>query len=152
MGKSSGKKSKKKQSAPISKPELNPDFIDLLKQEHPDRADQILSALKSETTVSVRINPAKFHNERVADDHFLRGVLATKASEHNELSNPVPKTDQTNNTFLQPVPWESNAFYLSDRPQFTLDPLLHAGSYYVQEASSMLIGATVRNQIGRASC
>lgn len=35
------------------------------------------------------------------------------------------------------VPWCSNGFYLTERPQFTLDPLFHAGGYYVQEASSM---------------
>jgi NOL1/NOP2/sun family putative RNA methylase len=38
-----------------------------------------------------------------------------------------------------PVPWCDNAFYLEERPQFTLDPLLHAGAYYVQEASSMFL-------------
>lgn len=37
------------------------------------------------------------------------------------------------------VPWCHNAFYLSERPDFTLDPLLHAGAYYVQEASSMFL-------------
>lgn len=38
-----------------------------------------------------------------------------------------------------PVPWTSNGFYLDERPSFTLDPTFHAGSYYVQEASSMLL-------------
>ncbi len=37
------------------------------------------------------------------------------------------------------VPWCNNAFYLQERPAFTLDPLLHAGAYYVQEASSMFL-------------
>ena len=37
------------------------------------------------------------------------------------------------------VPWCTDGWYLSDRPQFTLDPLFHAGCYYVQEASSMFI-------------
>lgn len=40
---------------------------------------------------------------------------------------------------LHPVPWCSSGFYLSERPSFTLDPLFHAGAYYVQEASSMLL-------------
>ncbi len=39
----------------------------------------------------------------------------------------------------EPVPWCENAFYLNERPQFTFDPLLHAGAYYVQEASSMFL-------------
>jgi 16S rRNA C967 or C1407 C5-methylase (RsmB/RsmF family)/NOL1/NOP2/fmu family ribosome biogenesis protein len=38
-----------------------------------------------------------------------------------------------------PVPWCSYGYYLSERPLFTLDPLLHAGAYYVQEASSMFL-------------
>jgi 16S rRNA C967 or C1407 C5-methylase (RsmB/RsmF family) len=37
------------------------------------------------------------------------------------------------------VPWCSNGRYLPERPLFTLDPLFHAGCYYVQEASSMLL-------------
>lgn len=37
------------------------------------------------------------------------------------------------------VPWCSQAFYLKERPVFTLDPLFHAGAYYPQDASSMFI-------------
>lgn len=37
------------------------------------------------------------------------------------------------------VPWCENAFYLNERPVFTLDPLFHAGGYYPQDASSMFI-------------
>lgn len=36
------------------------------------------------------------------------------------------------------VPWCENAFYLPQRPDFIFDPLLHAGAYYVQEASSTI--------------
>jgi 16S rRNA C967 or C1407 C5-methylase (RsmB/RsmF family)/NOL1/NOP2/fmu family ribosome biogenesis protein len=42
------------------------------------------------------------------------------------------------------VPWHPAAAYLAERPVFTLDPLFHAGAYYVQEASSMLIGEAIR--------
>jgi len=38
-----------------------------------------------------------------------------------------------------PVAWSSLGFYLPERPAFTFDPLLHAGCYYVQEASSMFV-------------
>lgn len=38
---------------------------------------------------------------------------------------------------LEPTQYCGNGFYLPLRPSFTLDPLLHAGCYYVQEASSM---------------
>jgi 16S rRNA C967 or C1407 C5-methylase (RsmB/RsmF family)/NOL1/NOP2/fmu family ribosome biogenesis protein len=34
--------------------------------------------------------------------------------------------------------------YLKKRPVFTLDPLHHAGAYYVQEASSMFLGEALR--------
>ncbi len=37
------------------------------------------------------------------------------------------------------VPWCRLGAYLQSRPNFTFDPLLHAGMYYVQEASSMFL-------------
>jgi 16S rRNA C967 or C1407 C5-methylase (RsmB/RsmF family)/NOL1/NOP2/fmu family ribosome biogenesis protein len=37
------------------------------------------------------------------------------------------------------IPWTNYGKYLTERPIFTLDPALHAGAYYVQEASSMLL-------------
>ncbi len=37
------------------------------------------------------------------------------------------------------IPWCNAGQYLKERPIFTLDPLLHAGGYYVQEASSMFL-------------
>lgn len=43
-----------------------------------------------------------------------------------------------------PVPWSGGrGTYLSERPIFTLDPALHQGRYYVQEASSMFHGHVV---------
>lgn len=44
---------------------------------------------------------------------------------------------------LPPVPWSSSGKYLDQRPVFTLDPLFHAGAYYVQEASSMFLEQAV---------
>jgi 16S rRNA C967 or C1407 C5-methylase (RsmB/RsmF family)/NOL1/NOP2/fmu family ribosome biogenesis protein len=41
------------------------------------------------------------------------------------------------------VPWCENAVYLKSRPSFHSDPLFHAGNYYVQEASSMLLRAVL---------
>lgn len=38
----------------------------------------------------------------------------------------------------KPVKWCRCGYYLPHRPVFTLDPLLHAGAYYVQDASSMI--------------
>jgi len=39
----------------------------------------------------------------------------------------------------EPVPWSPEGRYLPSRPQFTLDSDLHAGAYYVQEASSQFL-------------
>lgn len=44
----------------------------------------------------------------------------------------------------QHVPWCVEGRYLEERPVFTLDPLFHAGAYYVQEASSMFLDYLVR--------
>ena len=45
------------------------------------------------------------------------------------------------------VPWCATGFYLPKRPQFTFDPLLHAGCYYVQEASSMFLAHIIKQYI-----
>lgn len=46
-----------------------------------------------------------------------------------------------------PVPWCRDGFYLSARPAFTFDPLFHAGCYYVQEASSMILDQVLRQYV-----
>ena len=47
----------------------------------------------------------------------------------------------------EPVPWATDGYYLPERPQFTFDPLFHAGCYYVQEASSMFVEQAVRQHL-----
>lgn len=42
------------------------------------------------------------------------------------------------------VAWCPEGRYLESRPVFTLDPLLHAGAYYVQDPSSMIHAAVVK--------
>ncbi len=44
----------------------------------------------------------------------------------------------------EPVGWCPNGYYLKTRPNFTMDPLLHAGCYYVQEAASMFLDEILR--------
>ncbi len=60
--------------------------------------------------------------------------------------NPLKKAD-----VLFPdaysIPWTTDGLYLPQRPIFTLDPAFHAGAYYVQEASSMLIGYALGQKI-----
>lgn len=48
------------------------------------------------------------------------------------------------------VKWNNDGVYLEERPTFTLDPLFHAGAYYVQEASSMFLAYALR-QINKLS-
>ena len=43
------------------------------------------------------------------------------------------------------VGWCKWGRYLAERPQFTLDPLLHGGAYYVQEASSQFVAHLLSN-------
>ncbi len=45
----------------------------------------------------------------------------------------------------QQIKWCDTGFHLSRRPQFTFDPALHQGLYYVQDASSMAITHVIRH-------
>ena len=49
---------------------------------------------------------------------------------------------------LPSVPWCRTGRYLPERPPFTFDPRLHAGAYYVQEASSMFVEQAVSQHLG----
>ncbi|MBQ0025384.1 MAG: rRNA cytosine-C5-methyltransferase [Bacteroidales bacterium] len=81
-----------------------------------ERAERVIASLDSAPEVSVRVNPFKMSLSA------LREYFGDIAGD--------------------PVPWaEGEAFYLKERVSFTLDPLFHAGAYYVQEASSMYVGA-----------
>ena len=51
------------------------------------------------------------------------------------------------NSQLEHVPWSSNGYYLPQRPSFTLDPIFHAGAYYVQEASSMFLEEALKQTV-----
>ena len=43
------------------------------------------------------------------------------------------------------VPWSPHGYILGERPNFTLDPLFHAGCYYVQDSSAMFAGHVFRH-------
>ena len=45
------------------------------------------------------------------------------------------------------IPWCGNWILPETRPTFTFDPLFHAGSYYVQEASSMFVEQALRQYV-----
>jgi len=98
--------------------ELPGDFVRLMHEHYDNATSEMLCKALDETEpeVSVRLNPRKLS----ADE-----VLAYRPD-------------------LEPVPWCPNAFYMKERPPFTFDPLLHAGAYYVQEASSMYVGEVLQ--------
>ena len=60
--------------------------------------------------------------------------------------NPFKGLDGPGGT---PVPWSPYGRMLSERPQFILDPLLHAGCYYVQDSSAMFVGYLLRKALDR---
>ena len=52
---------------------------------------------------------------------------------------PFPEADS--------VPWSPYGYLLKERPVFTLDPLFHAGCYYVQDTSAMYVGHVFRQMM-----
>lgn len=69
-----------------------------------------------------------------AQDFFdsLNGSPAVSVSQHiTKIKNWQENTEG--------VKWNKRGVYLYERPVFTLDPAFHAGAYYVQEASSMIV-------------
>lgn len=99
---------------------LPQDFVTLMEEQYgKDAASQLCDALlHTEPGVSVRLNPRK----------RPRPLITEECNECCDAS-----------LHLDAVPWCPDAYYLSERPAFTMDPLLHAGAYYVQEASSMYL-------------
>lgn len=82
-----------------------------------------------------------------AYDAFVQ-ALAQPA--HTSIrTNPHKPATLTHLLVQTTVPWCAQGFYLSTRPAFTLDPLHHAGAYYVQEASSMLVAQALQVQPGQ---
>jgi 16S rRNA C967 or C1407 C5-methylase (RsmB/RsmF family)/NOL1/NOP2/fmu family ribosome biogenesis protein len=72
----------------------------------------------------------------------LTGSFSSFIKSLNEPS-PVSIRVNPNKSYsqndLEQIQWSQFGKYLKERPIFTLDPLLHAGAYYVQEASSMFL-------------
>ena len=63
----------------------------------------------------------------------------------------VAKGVRPANDERRPVAWCAEGFYIDgDRPQFTFDPALHQGLYYVQDASSMALTEVIRKIAGES--
>lgn len=83
--------------------------------------------------------------KRVSSDDFLGDTLLRALESNSPVSvrrNPF-KTEAPL-PVSGAIPWCADAFYLSERPSFTKDPLFHAGTYYPQEAGSMFLDTVLR--------
>lgn len=90
--------------------------------------------------------PAAFA-KRVTNDPFLGKELLDALDSKPPVSIRFhPKKQASELEIVSSVSWCDSAFYLRERPSFTLDPLFHAGSYYPQEAGSMVL-STVLNTL-----
>ena len=82
-----------------------------------ERFERYLKSFEEDVPISIRLNPMKI-----------------KEGEW-QMEN------------AEPVPWCRNGYYLKQRPNFTFDPLFHAGCYYVQEAASMFLDEVLRQHL-----
>ena len=89
-----------------------------------------------------------------AFEQRMRNVLgeqwenfATVHNQNSPVSIRVNPQKLSTHPYQDQIPWASTGYYLDERPPFTLDPLLHAGGYYVQEASSMFLEQAVLQAI-----
>lgn len=95
-------------------PDLSPQFLESLSHLHNIDTTALIRSLDTPPAVGIRINRRK-----LADDH------------HDLYQG------------MSPISWSQGGFYLPERPNFTLNPLLHAGAFYVQDPSSMIYGQAV---------
>ncbi|MBQ0078016.1 MAG: rRNA cytosine-C5-methyltransferase [Bacteroidales bacterium] len=90
----------------------------------------------SDASVSIRLNPFKFGGSFPAAGAPLSSGQAL-------VPDPFPQGE--------PVPWNRWGRILAERPSFTLDPLFHAGCYYVQDSSAMYVGHIFRKILDRCA-
>ncbi|HLP10554.1 MAG TPA: hypothetical protein VK177_01415 [Flavobacteriales bacterium] len=72
---------------------------------------------------------------------ILLEALETNQANYSVRLNPAKISAAIN---LNRVDWCKNAFYIDSKPRFSMDPLWHAGAYYVQEAGSMFLDTVIR--------
>ncbi|MBB3186841.1 methyltransferase RsmF C-terminal domain-like protein [Microbacter margulisiae] len=89
----------------------------------------------------------------------LTFIEQTKSLLHEEwdafadaLQKPAPVSIRLNDKWNASLPydhiaWCDSGYYLPKRIIFTLDPLFHAGAYYVQEASSQFLDYIIKHHI-----
>lgn len=79
---------------------------------------------------------------------FLKGLDQDSPTSIRLNTFKLKENESISETLIpQQIPWCKEGYYLNERPNFTFDPLLHAGIYYVQEASSMFLSHVLRQLI-----
>jgi len=78
-------------------------------------------------------------------------IFATAHEQNCPVSIRVNPPKLSAHPHQDQIPWAATGYYLDKRPLFTLDPILHAGGYYVQEASSMFLEQAVLQTIDARS-
>ena len=113
--------------------QLPEDFIRETKQlMGAERFSRYMEAFDEEAPVSIRLNPQ---------------TLGDGSSLFDNNSASMSQTKKNRPQMFERVPWCKEGYYLEGRPQFTFDPLFHAGCYYVQEAASMFITHVLRQYV-----
>ena len=100
-----------------------------------EKASVAFPAFQEAASVAVRVNPFKVSTA---------GSAATEAEVEAFARARF-------GTAISKVPWNPLGYHLPERPVFTLDPLFHAGCYYVQDASAQFAGYYCRRLFGRFS-
>ena len=98
-------------------------------------------------------------DDRVLMDILSRAVGPDRASTAFEAFSQPPSVSIRINPFKvsdpegprgsEALPWCRHGFMLRERPKFVMDPLFHAGCYYVQDSSAMVVGHMVREHLDR---
>jgi 16S rRNA C967 or C1407 C5-methylase (RsmB/RsmF family)/NOL1/NOP2/fmu family ribosome biogenesis protein len=86
--------------------ELPKQFVDRIRHQFPEDAENLLASFDWKPHTSVSLHPIK--GQGMFGDEEI-------------------------------VPWMDSGRMLKERPSFTMDPLFHAGCYYPQESSSMIL-------------
>ena len=97
--------------------------------------------------------PEDFINEMINTFGAEQAELLVKELDSEPVTsirlNPLKTPAVSTPTNATPVPWCRDGWVLNERPQFTLIPEWHAGCFYVQEPSSMIIYEVVKRIASR---
>lgn len=100
---------------------LPENFINQMRNLLGEDCDSFLAAMNQPPSVSIKLNRRKSNNPDICGYEGLT-----------------------------PVKWCQSGYYLPERPVFTLNPLIHAGVFYVQDASSMIYEAVTEKIVPMA--